>query len=307
MRWEDLRRSDNVEDVRGDDSAGGSQGGGFGGGPSIGAGHLGIGAIVVLGLIGWALGIDPRLLIGGAEMVQNARQGQYNQPAQQIQPTQRSGTAQRDQMDDFLAAVLGSTEDVWSQVLPAQKGIRYTPVKLIRYQGGTRSGCGAASAAMGPFYCPEDKQVYIDTNFFADMKRRFGGGGDFAYAYVIAHEIGHHVQDQLGILGKVQTAQANASSKAQANALSVRIELMADCLAGVWAANAQAKSNIIEAGDFEKAVNTAQAIGDDRLQEAARGTVVPDSFTHGSAAQRVQWLNIGYKSGQIDSCNTFAR
>jgi uncharacterized protein len=305
MRWEDFRRSDNVEDRRGDGYAGDPQGGGSGG-PSIGGGHLGLGAIVILGLIGWALGIDPRLLIGGAETFQNSR-NQYSQPAQQPRPTQRTNNAQRDQLDDFLAAVLAQTEDVWSQVLPEQKGIKYTPVKLVRYEGGTRSGCGNARAAMGPFYCPNDQKVYLDTSFFADMKRRLGGGGDFAYAYVIAHEIGHHIQDQLGLLEKIQNAQRNASSKAQANNLSVRAELMADCLAGVWAANAQAKYNVIEPGDIEKAVKTAQAIGDDRLQESSRGYAIPDSFTHGSAAQRVQWLNIGFKSGQIDSCNTFAR
>jgi predicted metalloprotease len=160
---------------------------------------------------------------------------------------------------------------------------------------------------MGPFYCPNDQKVYLDTSFFRDMKTKYGGGGDFAYAYVIAHEIGHHIQDQLGILSKVQTAEARAGSKTQANALSVKTELMADCLAGVWAANADRKYHVLQTGDVEKAVATAQAIGDDRLEKAAQGYAVPDSFTHGSAEQRVQWLNTGLKSGQIDSCNTFAR
>ncbi|MGO9004398.1 MAG: neutral zinc metallopeptidase [Beijerinckiaceae bacterium] len=307
MRWEDFRRSDNVEDRRGEDYASDPQGGFMPGSSIVGAGHLGLGAIVVLGIIGYALGIDPRLLIGGAEVLQNARQtSQYNQTMPQSRPAQHA--AQPDQLGNFIAAVLAETEDVWSEVLPAQKGIKYIAPHLVRYSGQIRSGCGNARAAMGPFYCPVDQKVYLDTSFFADMQKRFGGGGDFAYAYVIAHEVGHHVQDQLGILGKVEAAEHNASTtRAQANAYSVRLELMADCLAGVWAANAQAKFHILEPGDIEKAVNTAQAIGDDRLQRASRDEIVPDSFTHGTSAQRVQWLNIGLKSGQIDSCNTFAR
>jgi predicted metalloprotease len=159
---------------------------------------------------------------------------------------------------------------------------------------------------MGPFYCPVDQKIYLDTSFFNDMKRRLGGGGDFAYAYVIAHEVGHHVENQLGILGRAQRAQQQGT-KIDANRISVRIELMADCFAGVWAANADRKWQILEKGDIEKAINTAQAIGDDRLQQAARGTAVPDSFTHGSSAQRVEWLQRGLQSGRIDSCNTFAR
>jgi uncharacterized protein len=309
MRWEDYRRSDNIEDRRGEDYADNSQGSSLGSGINIGgAGNLGLGAIVILGLIGWALGIDPRLLIGGAEVLQHARQSTQYSQTQQASPqrTAPRTNAQPDAIGDFIAAVLAETEDVWSEVLPAQKGIKYVAPRLVRYDGETRSGCGNARAAAGPFYCPVDQKVYLDTSFFNDMKSRLGGGGDFAYAYVIAHEIGHHVQDQLGILDKVQTAQHNATSKTTANALSVRLELMADCLAGVWAANA-GKYRIVQPGDFEKAVNTAQAIGDDRLQQASRGYAVPDSFTHGSAAQRVQWLNIGYKSGQVDSCNTFAR
>lgn len=306
MEWQNFRRSDNVEDRRSDDSGGIDPGSGTG--FSVGAGHLGIGTIIVLGLVAWAFGIDPRVLIGGAEMIQGVRQG-YVQQSQNPTPQKTStetGTPS-DQIGQFVAAVLAQTEDVWSQVLPDQKGIKYIPPTLVMYNGFTRSGCGGARAAMGPFYCPLDKKVYLDTSFFRDMQRRFGGGGDFAYAYVIAHEIGHHVQDQLGILSKVQQAQQNADSQEQANALSVRIELMADCLAGVWAANAQAKYRIIDSGDIDKAIATAQAIGDDRLQRSTQGYAVPDSFTHGSAAQRVQWLQTGLKSGQIDSCNTFAR
>jgi predicted metalloprotease len=300
MRWEDYRRSDNVEDRRGD-ASGGSGGPMF----SRGGGGLGIGAIIVLGLIGWALGVDPRLLIGGAELLNGVRNNaQTTQPAPH---QQRQAGTPSDQMGQFVAAVLAENEDVWSEILPAQKGIRYVNPTLVMYRGGTKSGCGAARAAMGPFYCPNDQKVYLDTDFFQDMKRRLGGGGDFAYAYVIAHEIGHHVQNLLGILPKVQAAQARASSKGQANALSVRVELMADCLAGVWAANANRKYQILEPGDVEKAIATAQAIGDDRLQQTAQGYVVPDSFTHGSSAQRQQWLNAGLKSGEVDSCNTFAK
>ncbi|MGO9673901.1 MAG: neutral zinc metallopeptidase [Methylocella sp.] len=301
MRWEDFRRSDNVEDRRGDPGDGGG-----GTGLGVGGGHLGLGAVVVLGLIGWMLGINPAVLIGGAEMVNSMRSGGGTQSAQAPSQSARTG-APSDQMGQFVAAVLAETEDVWSDVLPAQKGVAYVKPKLVLYSGSTRSGCGGANASMGPFYCPKDQKVYLDTSFFNDMKRRLGGGGDFAYAYVISHEIGHHIQNLLGILPRVQAAQARADSAAQANAISVRVELMADCLAGVWAANAQKKYKVLQPGDVEKAISTAQAIGDDRLQQESRGYVVPDSFTHGSAAQRVQWLNTGLQSGQVDACNTFAR
>ncbi len=310
MDWQDLRRSDNIEDRRGDDSGGGLGGIGV---PTLGgAGHLGLGAIIVLGLIGWALGIDPRVLIGGAEMIEN---GQSSQSGSQLSETSTADATQNqsqagtpsDQTGQFVAAVLAETEDVWSQVLPAQKGIQYEPPHLVLYSGQTYSGCGGAQAAMGPFYCPLDKKVYLDTSFFEDMKERYGGGGEFAYAYVIAHEVGHHIQDQLGILGKAEAAEQQADTSAERNAISVRIELMADCLAGVWAANARSKYHNFDQSDVEKAVATAQAIGDDRLQEAAQGYVVPDSFTHGTAAQRVQWLNTGLRAGTIDSCNTFAQ
>ena len=307
MEWDNFRRSDNIEDRRGDDS-GGFDGGGGGGGGMIGGGGLGLGTIVVLGLIGWALGINPLVLIQGAQQVNNMRNGYQTQesaPAPRPQQQAENGTP-KDQMGQFVAAVLGETEDTWSRVLPEQKGIQYQPVKLVLYSGSTRSGCGGARAAMGPFYCPVDKKVYLDLTFFQEMKQKLGGGGDFAYAYVIAHELGHHIQDQLGILEKVQGAEARADSTTR-NSLSVKLELMADCLAGVWAANANAKDKFIQPGDVEKAVNTAQAIGDDKLQEASRGYAVPDSFTHGSSAQRQRWLQTGLKSGQVDTCNTFAR
>jgi predicted metalloprotease len=311
MRWEDSRRSDNIEDMRG----GGGGGGGFG--IPMGGGGLGIGVIVVLFIIGWVTGIDPRILISGAERMQappqqhtryvpdyqRRTQEADNQPA----PTQpRTGAHSTDQMSDFVAAILGETEDVWNEQLPAQKGIRYVDPKLVLYSGVTRSGCGQAQSAMGPFYCPVDRKVYLDMAFFNDMKARLGGGGDFAYAYVIAHEIGHHVQNLIGILPKVHARQQQVSQE-EANDLSVRIELMADCLAGVWANHANQKWHVLESGDVDKALTTAAAIGDDRLQEQSRGYVVPDSFTHGSSAQRQSWLKRGLQSGQINSCNTIER
>ncbi|HEY0570851.1 MAG TPA: neutral zinc metallopeptidase, partial [Enterovirga sp.] len=204
----------------------------------------------------------------------------------------------------FVAAILGNTEEVFGQILPAQANRQYTPARLVLYTGGTRSGCGSAQSAMGPFYCPLDKQVYLDTAFFQEMQRRFRAGGDFAYAYVIAHEVGHHVQNLLGILPKVQARQQQVG-KAEANQLSVRVELMADCLAGVWAKNSNEKYNAISQEDVRQAVAAAQAIGDDRLQQQSQGHVVPDSFTHGSSEQRVRWLMTGFKSGQVQSCNTF--
>ena len=300
MKWEDFRQSENIEDRRGDDSGGG------GGGLPIGGGGLGIGTMIILGVIAYALGIDPRILIGGAQMLNGG--GGYTQSA----PPQRQAAAARngapsDQIGRFVSAILAENEDVWSEVLPAQKGVKFVPSTLVLFNGETRSGCGAAQSAMGPFYCPVDKKIYLDTSFFQEMQQKYGGGGDFAYAYVVAHEMGHHIEDELGVLDKAQQRQEAASSQAEANKWSVGIELMADCLAGVWAANADRKWQILEKGDVEKAVATAQAIGDDKLQQAAGRRVVPDSFTHGSAAQRVQWLQTGLQSGQIDSCNTFAR
>ena len=300
MRWEDFRQSGNIEDRRGEGYSGGN-----GGGLPFGGGGLGIGTMIVLGILGYALGIDPRILISGAEMATGGSRSGYVEP--QRQSNARPTTPPTDDTGRFVSAILAQTEDVWGEILPAQKGIKYTPPRLVLFSGQTGSACGRAQSAMGPFYCPSDQKVYLDTSFFNDMKRKLGGGGDFAYAYVIAHEIGHHVENQLGILARAQRAQQQSGNQADANRISVRIELMADCLAGVWAANADKKWKILEQGDLEKAIATAQAIGDDRLQQASRGSIVPDSFTHGSSAQRVQWLQRGMKTGQIDSCNTFAR
>ncbi|GGH12105.1 membrane protein [Alsobacter metallidurans] len=295
MRWDDLRTSENVEDRRGD---GGGFGGGGGSGFGLGGGRLGIGAIVVLSLAGWALGIDPRILIGGAEMVTGGRAPtQESRSAPTSQPTDDSGR--------FVAKILGETEDVWSQLMPAQANREYRAPRLVLFSRATQSACGSAQSAMGPFYCPLDQKVYLDTSFFQDMQRRFGGGGDFAYAYVIAHEVGHHVENLLGILPKVQEAQRRSGDKAQANNLSVRVELMADCLAGVWAAKMNEKRRNIDENDVRQAVNAATAIGDDRLQKQGQGYAVPDSFTHGSSEQRVRWLMTGLKSGDLRTCNTF--
>jgi len=287
MRLDDLPTSNRIEDRRGFTTSH--------------AGGLGVGTIVVLGLIGWALGIDPRLLIGGAEMMSRSDQTQ--------QETQVGTGTPSDETGRFVSAILGSTEAEWKEVFD-QAGKSYQPPTLVMFSGATQSGCGFARAAMGPFYCPIDQKVYLDTSFFQDLERRFRGCDvgsktcQFSQAYVIAHEIGHHVQNLLGILPKVQQAKEGVE-KADANALQVRVELQADCLAGVWANRAQAKWQFIEPGDVEAALQTASAIGDDRLQRQSQGYVVPDAFTHGTSAQRARWFTAGLKSGQVASCDTF--
>ena len=287
MRLDDLPTSDRIEDRRG--LPGGRAG-------------LGVGTVVILGLLAWAFGIDPRVLIGGAETM--SRNGQTQQ-----QTDAGSTGAPSDDMGRFLSAILGSTEVEWKDTF-AQAGKTYEPPTLVMFSGATQSACGFAQAAMGPFYCPIDQKVYLDTRFFQDLERRFRACDigsktcQFSQAYVIAHEIGHHVQNQLGILTKVQEAQSGMD-KAEANALQVRVELQADCLAGVWANRAQAKWQFIEPGDVEAALQTASAIGDDRLQRRTQGYVVPDAFTHGTSAQRVRWFMTGLKSGAVGSCDTF--
>ena len=300
MRWDDFRRSDNVEDDR--DAGGGFGGGGIG--IPVGGGGLGIGTVVVLGLIGWALGIDPSVLIGGAELVNSGTHSQ-----QSSQPSARRTGAPKDQMGDFVAAVLGNTEDTWTEIF-RNSGQTYLVPRLRLFSGSEQGGCGYAQAAMGPFYCPNDKRIYLDTSFFRDMRDRFRGctgkACEFAEAYVIAHEVGHHVQNLLGILPKAQNAQRAAGSKVEANRIQVRVELQADCLAGVWANHSNQRWNSIEPGDVEAALQTAAAIGDDRLQQQSRGYVVPDAFTHGSSAQRQRWFTTGLKEGKVSACNTFA-
>ena len=287
MRLDDLPTSDRIEDRRG--LPGGRAG-------------LGVGTVVILGLLAWAFGIDPRVLIGGAETM--SRNGQTQQ-----QTDAGSTGAPPDDMGRFLSAILGSTEVEWKDTF-AQAGKAYEPPTLVMFSGATQSACGFAQAAMGPFYCPIDQKVYLDTRFFQDLERRFRACDigsktcQFSQAYVVAHEIGHHVQNQLGVLTKVQEAQSGMD-KAEANALQVRVELQADCLAGVWANRAQAKWQFIEPGDVEAALQTASAIGDDRLQRRTQGYVVPDAFTHGTSAQRVPWFMTGFKSGAVGTCDTF--
>ncbi len=299
MRLDELPRSDNIEDRRG---AGRS---GIPGGRS----GLGIGTVVVLGLIGWALGIDPRLLIGGAEMVSRGGGSYQQQDSTMPSPSAQTG-APTDQMGQLVSGVLGSTEVQWQQIF-AQSGRSYEPPTLVMFSGATNSACGFAKAAMGPFYCPNDRKVYLDTSFFQDLEQRFRACDvgsktcQFSQAYVIAHEVGHHVQNLLGILPKVQSAQ-QGMDKVEGNRLQVRVELQADCLAGIWANRAQQTWGFIEPGDVESALQTASAIGDDRLQRQTQGYVVPDAFTHGSSQQRTQWFATGLKSGALSSCDTFA-
>jgi predicted metalloprotease len=302
MRYDDLPQSDNIEDRRGDG------GGGGGGGFPIGGGGLGIGTIVVLGIIGYALGIDPRLLIGGAEMVTGGGQ-RYEQP--ESRPSGKAGVPS-DEMGKFVSQILGSADVQWKQIFE-QSGKRYRAPTLVMFTGATRAdACGQAQSAMGPFYCPPDNKIYLDTSFFREIERRFSGcdvgssACKFAQAYVIAHEIGHHVQNQLGILSEVQQRQRGLP-KTEANRMQVRVELQADCFAGVWAARADKQWQLIQPCDVEAAMRTAAAIGDDRLQKQAQGYVVPDSFTHGSSEQRQRWFQTGLKSGTVGACNTFAQ
>jgi predicted metalloprotease len=297
MRFDQLPRSDKVEDRRED---------GPGGFPMGRAGGVGIGTIILLVLVGWALGINPLYLIGGAEILSGLRGSQeQSQPA----PGNVKTESASDQTSEFVSAVLGSTEVQWKEIF-AQAGRTYEAPTLVMFSGATHSACGFAQSAMGPFYCPNDQKVYLDTAFFQDLERRFRGcdvgskSCQFSQAYVITHEIGHHVQNLLGILPQVQQAQ-RGMDKVEGNQLQVRVELQADCLAGVWAHHAEEKWRFIEPGDVEAAMQTASAIGDDRLQRRSQGYVVPDAFTHGSSEQRTRWFMTGLRSGQVSSCDTF--
>ncbi|KAF3997682.1 KPN_02809 family neutral zinc metallopeptidase [Glaciimonas immobilis] len=287
MKWDGNRESDNVEDRRGDESGGG----GFGGR------SIGLGTIVIALVASYFFGVNPMTVInllsgGGAGP---ALQSQQQSPAHA--PPANDHTAK------FVATVLADTEDVWTEIFRSG-GKSYSVPKLVLFSGATPTACGTGQTASGPFYCPEDKKVYIDLTFFQMMKQRFNVSGDFAQAYVIAHEVGHHVQNLLGIMAKVDKVRRQ-SSPTQANALSVKLELQADCLAGVWAFHANKARNILEQGDVETALNAANAIGDDALQQKAQGHIVPDSFTHGTSAQRVRWFKQGIANGQVASCNTF--
>lgn len=292
MKWEGNRESDNVEDRRSE----GGGGGGFGGGGLLGGRSIGIGTIVVALLGGWVLGINPLTLLGMLS-------GEGGPPAQvQQAPAQRPPAD--DQLARFVSTVLADTEDVWAGVF-SERGGSYQAPRLVLFRGATRTACGQGQAAMGPFYCPADQKVYIDLGFYETLKTRLGAPGDFAQAYVIAHEVGHHVQNLLGISGKVDQMRGRVS-QAEQNALSVRLELQADCLAGVWAHHANNARQILEQGDVAEAMNAAARIGDDALQRASGGAVVPDSFTHGTSAQRQRWFDNGLKTGTVKSCDTFS-
>ena len=285
MRWEGGEQSDNVEDRRGAD---GTRGGMFGGR------SIGIGTLLIAVVAGLIFGINPLQIIGmlggtgGPAQVQQAPTGQP--PA-------------NDQASQFIRTVLRDTELVWDKLF-RESGGTYVQPKLVMFSGYTPTACGTGQSAMGPFYCPLDQKVYLDTEFFDTLRNELGGGGEFAEAYVIAHEIGHHVQKQMGVIDKVDSLRGRIS-QTQQNALQVRVELQADCLAGVWAHHAEAQRKILEQGDIEQAMNTAAKIGDDALQKRSQGYVVPDSFTHGSSAQRVRWFTTGLKTGSVQACDTF--
>jgi predicted metalloprotease len=307
MRYDDFRRSDNIDDRR-DDDGGGGMGGGFGL-PMGGGGGLGIGTVIILGLIGWAVGIDPRILIGGAEILTGGGQAPSYQSDRTNTAPKKAG-APTDEMGSMIAGVLGEIDDRWSEEF-ASRGQRYQGPRIVLFRNVTNGGrCGRAQAAMGPFYCPPDKQIFLDTGFFREVETRFrgcsGSACKFTAAYIIAHEAGHHIQNLLGILPKATEAQQSVGSKAEANAIQVKVELQADCFSGVWV-NRELKKrpNFLEAGDIDAALQTATAIGDDTLQRQTTGRVVPDSFTHGSAAQRKQWFMTGFQQGTVAACNTF--
>ncbi|CAM3755610.1 hypothetical protein CCOS865_04936 [Pseudomonas reidholzensis] len=290
MEWRKGRRSDNVVDARG--------GGGGGGGMRFGGGKgLGLGAILVIVGIGWLTGQDPMQILGQLA-------GQMEQ--QQTAPAgiESKAPPANDEQAAFVASILGDTEDTW-KALFAQAGKQYRDPKLVLFSGQVSSACGFASSAVGPFYCPGDQRVYLDMSFFREMETRFAAAGDFAQAYVIAHEIGHHVQTLLGVSEQVQAARQRGQKMEGDNGLLVRQELQADCFAGVWAYQAQKRLNWLEPGDIEEALNAANAIGDDRLQQQGQGRVVPDSFTHGTSAQRVRWFKAGFGNGDVNRCDTF--
>jgi uncharacterized protein len=306
MRWGDYRRSDNVEDRTGGMPEG--SGGGFPLGGGFRIGGLGLVVIVIIGML---FGINPFEmlgLVGGGGNVQAPPP--RTSPAPQAPPgygpqtgsTASSSTAPADVNKDFSRAVLGDTEDVWTAVFKAM-GKRYEPPKLVLFRNATQSACGRANAAVGPFYCPADRDVYLDTAFFSELHNRFGAPGDFAQAYVIAHEVGHHVQNLLGTMGRFE-AQMQRGDERTSNALSVRLELQADCYAGVWGFYSQ-KRNIINTSDIESGLRAAAAVGDDQIQKRTRGYVVPESFTHGSAADRMRWFKAGLQSGDPRECDTF--
>ena len=289
MRLDGERESDNVEDRRG--------GGGFrgGGGIPIGVAGGGLGTVALV-LLALFFGVDPRVILGG---------GEEAPPQSQVTESRSAPAAgQDDGARHFVAQVLATTEDAWGDIF-RRANRQYTPPNLVLFSGGTQSACGFAQTAVGPFYCPNDSKVYLDTAFFRDMERKLGAPGEFARAYVIAHEVGHHIQNLTGVLGEAAARQRRVSSR-EGNAIQVLVELQADCYAGVWAANARdAQGSLMEPGDVEEGLRAAQAIGDDTLQRQAQGRVVPEAFTHGSSAQRQEWLRRGLQSGDPAACDTF--
>jgi len=285
MRMDDQRESDNLEDRRGSG----------GGGMSFGGGRMGLGTIAIALVASYFLGINPMTVLnmlsgGGMPAIEQSAPAAHRPPAD-------------DQMAKFVSKVLASTEDTWNEVFRAN-GRQYQEPKLVLFTGATPTACGTGQSAMGPFYCPGDQKVYIDLAFYRDLKDRFKAPGEFAQAYVIAHEVGHHVQNLLGIAEKVHSTQQRVG-KAEANALSVRMELQADCLAGVWGKRTDTMKSVLEPGDLEAALTAASAIGDDRLQQQSQGRIVPESFTHGSSEQRVRWFRKGFETGDMNQCNTF--
>lgn len=294
MRWQGNRESDNVEDVR----DGGSSGGGGRGGFSLGGGRLGIGSIVIAFAASYFLGVNPLTVL-------NMLSGGGGMPAQQAPQPRPNQAPATDEQTRFVRTVLADTEDVWQQLFQ-QAGGQYQNPKLVLFRNQVPTACGTGQTASGPFYCPGDNKVYIDLAFYDVLKERLGAPGDFAQAYVIAHEVGHHVQNLLGTSGKLDAMRGKVS-EAQYNALSVRLELQADCFAGVWAHHANSERQLLETGDIEEAMNAAAQIGDDTLQRNAGGSVSPESFTHGTSAQRQTWFKRGIDSGDMNQCNTFAK
>lgn len=313
MQWRGRRQSSNIEDRRG--MGGGTRfpggglgglGGGMGGGRIGGRGGIGLFGILILLGIAWFLGINPLALLSGSldsggYDSSGYDSGGYATPGQQTGST--FAPASQEELKEFVAVVLADTEDTWHAILP-QVGAQYRDPRLVLFSGGAQSACGFAQSAVGPFYCPGDEKVYLDLDFFDELSQRFGAPGDFAQAYVIAHEVGHHVQKVLGIEEQVDAAR-RSMGESEANALSVRVELQADCFAGIWANRAQKEQGMVESGDIDEALGAASAVGDDTLQKQATGRVVPDSFTHGTAAQRQRWFKTGYQTGDIGACDTF--
>ena len=296
MKWEGNRESDNVEDRR-DGGDGGYGGGGGGLGGLIGGRGIGIGTLVIALIGGWMFGINPLTLLG-------LLSGGGAPPAQVQQAPAAHKPPADDRLARFVSTVLADTEDVWQDIF-AKGGAQYQDPRLVLFRGATPTACGTGQAAMGPFYCPGDRKVYIDLGFYETLRNQLGAPGEFAQAYVIAHEVGHHVQNLMGISAKVDQMRGKVSP-AQANAMSVRLELQADCFAGVWAHHAQNARQILENGDIESAMNAAARIGDDALQKRSQGYVVPESFTHGTSAQRTRWFNTGLQTGSVKACDTFS-